>query len=353
MKSIRENVFETNSSSMHTLTVACKLKNKELYKSYLEKELERWKKEDGTYDIKIKCTEHSVDDDKRFDIRRYIPHFSVNDKMLYLLATIIQHYQQGVTTPPYDKSKYQLPWWKNTWNKRYQECKKAGKEPKPTEEEIAAYKAVVELMHRTYLDELKKYNKKNRAFNIKNYNNFREKIEHVESNIKSTIIYYLYGRDENFSYEAYKDKVKVTFEYGGRVVQGKSNAFIPSYSDEENDYFSTGCYGNEEFYGAVCGHYGEVGEWVCNPYSAVLAGSDEQDEEDSFAQEQEALRCINESFENGYNDYSDRIDEINRWIEEGYYSDDSGSLEDVRKTIEKMKNAKRVNDGKVIYPIGG
>lgn len=344
MISIRESVFETNSSSMHTLTVACKLKNKELYKKYLEKELERWKQPDGTYDIKIKCTENSVDGDNRFDIRRYIPHFSVNDKMLYLLATIIQHYCKGVTQVPYDRSEFVTPWWKNHFSKEFQELKKEkGKnaKPKPTKEDIEEHEAKVKEEHDKYLLEMKKYNKKYGEFNTENFKRFVEKIHSVEESISSQVAEYLFGDWKE------KDKVNVTLEYGGVDI------CVPKYSDDKDDYFSTGCYGNEEFYEAVCGHYGEVGEWVCNPYSAVLAGSDEQDEEDSFDQEQEALRCINESFENGYKDYSDRIDEINNWIEEGYYTEDSESLEDARKAIEKMKDAKRVNDGKVIYPIGG
>ena len=344
MISIREDVFETNSSSMHTLTVACKLKNKELYKKYLEKELERWRQPDGTYDIKIKCTENSVDGDNRFDIRHYIPHFSVNDKMLYLLATIIQHYCKGVTQVPYDKSEFITPWWKNYFSKKFQELKKReGKDakPKPTKEDIEEHEAKVKEEHDKYLLEMKKYNKKYGEFNTENFKRFVEKIRSVEESISSQIAEYLFGDWKE------KDKVNVTLEYGGVDI------CVPKYSDDKDDYFSTGCYGNEEFYEAVCGHYGEVGEWVCNPYSAVLAGSDEQDEEDSFDQEQEALRCINESFENGYKDYSDRIDEINNWIEEGYYTEDSESLEDARKAIEKMKDAKRVNDGKVIYPIGG
>lgn len=344
MISIRESVFETNSSSMHTLTVACKLKNKELYKKYLEKELERWKQPDGTYDIKIECTENSVDDDKRFDIRHYIPHFSVNDKMLYLLATIIQHYWKGVTQVPYDKSEFITPWWKNHFSKKFQDLKKKeGKnvKPKPSEEDIKEHEAAVKEAHEKYLQEMKDYHNKYGSFNTENFTRFEEKIHSVEESISNQIAMYLFGDWKE------KSKVKVTFNYGGKDIN------VPEYTDNKKDYFSTGCYGNEEFYEAVCGHYGEAGEWVCNPYSAVLAGSDEQDEEDSFDQEQEALRCISESFENGYNDYSDCIDEINNWIEEGYYSDDSESLEDARKTIEKMKNAKRVNDGKVIYPIGG
>lgn len=229
----------------------------------------------------------------------------------------------------------------NHSSKKFQDLKKKeGKnvKPKPSEEDIKEHEAAVKEAHEKYLQEMKDYHNKYGSFNTKNFTRFEEEIRSVEESISSQIVMYLFGDWKEES------KVKVAFNYGGKDIN------IPEYTDNKKDYFSTGCYDNEEFYEAVCGHYGEAGEWVCNPYSAVLAGSDEQNEEDSFDQEQEALRCINESFENGYNDYSDCIDKINNWIEEGYYSE---GLEDVRKTIEKMKNAKRVNDGKVIYPIGG
>lgn len=92
-----------------------------------------------------------------------------------------------------------------------------------------------------------------------------------------------------------------------------------------DDWFSTGCYGNEEFYAAVCASTWNLSAWILNPYSAILAGGDEQDESDSLAQVNEAKRLLDESWEK-------------------YKANCRGSEDDSDLIL---------NSGKAIWPIGG
>jgi len=93
----------------------------------------------------------------------------------------------------------------------------------------------------------------------------------------------------------------------------------------DDDWFSTGCYGNEEFYAAVCASAWNLSAWILNPYSAILAGGDEQDESDSLAQVNEAKRLLDESWEK--------------------YKANCNPNEEDRHLI--------LNPGKNIWPIGG
>ena len=331
MKSIRLNTFETNSSSLHAITFACKLKNKELYKEYVEKELKRWLQPDGTYLIEIECSEDSVDDGQRFDIRRYIPHFSINDKLVYLLATVIQHFGSEMVYPPYDPSKYVTGWWENKYSKNVKEGKV------PTKEEIDEVAKKKAEKHEEYLKDYDKWLKENAARNEEALKDFKEKIERMQSYIASELNYVLFGN--------YQDpKVRLIFKYSTKDG-------VINYTSNDSDYFSTGCYGNEEFYSAV---NRDPGSWIVNPYSAVLAGSDEQSSLDYYLQEQKAKECLEESYKNGYSTYDE--EEI-EYIEDDIRSKEGSEKDrkDVEKVLEEIKSGKikKPNEGKIIYPIGG
>ena len=316
---------------MHTITIACNLKNKELYKEYVKKELKRWLQPDGTYLIEIECNENSVDNDLRFDIRHYIPHFSINDKLIYLLATTIQHFGNEMVYPPYDPSKYITGWWEN----KYSKAVKEGKVPTKKEiKEVAKKKAK---KHKEYLKDYNKWLKENAVANEKALKNFKEKIERMQTNIATELNYNLFN--------SYKDlKVRVIFKYSTKDG-------VVNYTSNDSDYFSTGCYDNEEFYSAVNRY---PGDWIVNPYSAILAGSDEQSSLDSYLQDQKAKECLEVSYKNGYSTYD--ADEI-EYIEEDIHSKE-GSEKDreaVLEVLEKIKNGeiRKPNEGRLIYPIGG
>ena len=92
MKIIRRGVFETNSSSMHALTVPEDLYDSwQLIHDYVSKDLERFKVGENSYNIVFDVNDNNMDGED-FSIRRYIPHYSVVDKAFYAIATIAQHY---------------------------------------------------------------------------------------------------------------------------------------------------------------------------------------------------------------------------------------------------------------------
>ena len=278
MKSIRENVFESNSSSMHSITVATSLKDQKLYKDYVCKELERFKQQDGSYKVVVECKEKNLDKD--FAIRRYIPHYSINDKLIYLLATYIQHYSGLCEYPPisYDK--------------------KAD----------------------TYQDELENYLKLNLARNTRIAKSFESEIKELEDYLGHRFKCYL-GEDS---------KISVKFKYS----IDKEKQYI-RYFSSKSEYFSTGCYGNEEFFHSLR-YVTDAVEWICNPYSAILAGTDEASDEDMIKQEQDSKRLIEEAFEHSYKTYED--------IKDYEYFEDID---------EKILKQTRLNQGKVIWPLGG
>lgn len=334
MISIRENVFETNSSSMHTLTVACPLKNKELYKKYVKEELSRWyDPATDSYNITIECHENAVDGDLRFDIRRYIPHFSINDKLLYALATIIQHHGANFVYPPYDASEYVTGWWENKYSKGVKEGRV------PTKKEIREVIKKKNKKHKEYLKQYSKWLKANKTANEEAMKNFVKDIKKIQDSIESALNFALFD-----SYDPLK--VHLTFKYD------TSNGVV-NYNSYKLDCFSTGCYGNEEFYHAVLSSW-DVGEWVKNPYSGILAGSDEQSTLDYLLQEQKAKECLEEAYKNGYSQYDDEdIEYLEDEIDDKHFSKEEREAN--KKLFEKVKagKIKKPNTGKLIFPLGG
>lgn len=299
MVSIRENTFETNSSSMHCLTVACPLNDPNLYKDYLLKGLERWGNPEDGYKIEIVCDENNLDAGD-FSIRSYIPHFSINDKLMYALATVMQHYMQDMQFPPYK------PW--NLKNLSQEEQQEYFKKKK-------AWKA--------------KYSESNNKI-IKS---FEEKIHSIEDSLKFYIANKL-GLIE--------EKVQVKLKYCKEDSQ-----LTYTY---DSTYFSTGCYGNEEFYFTLTNSYNSFAEWICNPYSAVLAGSDEQDTWETCLQDLEAKHCIEEA-EKHKELYTDK-EELLEDLESERNSDNSGIIDGLIGKLKNMESFEPIQS-KVIYPLGG
>lgn len=299
MISIREDVFETNSSSMHCLTVACPLDDQELYKNYLIKELERWKTPNG-YDIKVECDENKMDDGD-FAIRAYIPHFTINDKLMYVMATIVQHYWKEIKYPPY-----------KNWN--FENL---------TKEEQDSYWA-----------ERKEWEKHIPA-NLEVVQRFKESWEQFEDSLRFKIANILKLQEEDVKVQL---KIRTTKE--GLI-----------YFNDKEEWFSTGCYGNEEFYHSIFDRWVGPAEWIVNPYSAVLAGSDEQDTLDTMLQNKEAMRCMDESYAHAKT--YETVEETIGYLEDERRAENTEKIDTIIQELKAGKKYFTPNSSKLVWPIGG
>ena len=88
MISVRRGVFETNSSSMHAITVPVVIK---YTKEQLLKELERFKVDEKKYVINVWCKDECIDKSS-FTRRAYVCHDSLNDKLIYMWGTILERH---------------------------------------------------------------------------------------------------------------------------------------------------------------------------------------------------------------------------------------------------------------------
>ena len=319
--SIREGVFETNSSSMHALVVAAPLKDWKEYHKYVLKECERWKKEDGSYYIEVECNDVYLDD-APFSVRRYVPHKTLNDKFIYLYGTVLEHFfTDRMNTIPYDKSKWIHP----------ENAKDEKKKIELTEEKAKRYSE--------YVEELKKYENELAPENDKLIEEFQEYLTILKDSVEWVISYFLKEKEEIEE----GPKVEIEFKYYIK------NHYLNETANED-DWFSLGCYDHEEFYAAVCRKPRDgrprAGEWLCNPYSCVLAGSDEEDDDEKMEQETEARRCIENAFNQSYKYFAEKDATVPDWV----YEEDK---KEYAKCLKKQKKTLHVNEGKVIWPVGG
>lgn len=349
MKTIRVNTFETNSSSQHVLTVANKLNDWHLYADYVKKELERFKQEDGSYKIVLDVKEENMDDES-FELRRFIPHTSFIDKAFYLLGTIHEYFFGLVSQ--LGKIPYDSVWYKD-WAKR-------AKDP----EKKAKYEAQYKEAHEKYEAERFEYFKKYAPGNLSVLKTFNAAIRELEEQLEWNLGEYLCERPQ--------DKEETFEDY--RKIFPKVEVEIKTYNDlylnipyitKDND-FGLGCYDNKEFYFAVGRDQWESVQWLINPYSAVLAGSDEMSTLEQYQQEKEAERLLTEAwdhasyYDNHWPDLTD--EEIEEEVEEHCYTwDDSKRAqarlkkekEDFRKFLKENKGKPKMPRGKMIWPVGG
>ena len=166
---------------------------------------------------------------------------------------------------------------------------------------------------------------------------------------------------------------KETFE-DYRKIFPKVEVEIKTYNDlylnipyikKDND-FGLGCYDNKEFYFAVGRDQWESVQWLINPYSVVLAGSDEMSTLEQYQQEKEAERLLTEAwdhasyYDNHWPDLTD--EEIEEEVEEHCYTwDDSKKAqarlkkekEVFRKFLKENRGKPKMPRGKMIWPVGG
>lgn len=349
MKSIRINCFETNSSSQHVLTLANKLNDWNLYANYVKKELERFKQEDGSYKIVLDVKEENMDDES-FELRRFIPHTSFIDKAFYLIGTIHEYFFGLVSQ--LGKIPYDSTWYKN-WAKQEKDPEKKAK-----------YEAQYKEAHEKYEAERFEYFKKYAPGNLSVLKTFNAAIRELEEQLEWNLGEYLCERPQ--------DKEETFEDY--RKIFPKVEVEIKTYNDlylnipyitKDND-FGLGCYDNKEFYFAVGRDQWESVQWLINPYSAVLAGSDEMSTLEQYQQEKEAERLLTEAWDHAsYYDshWPDLTDEeIEEEVEEHCYTwDDSKRAqaelkvekEEFRKFLKENRGKPKMPRGKMIWPIGG
>lgn len=264
MTTIRKDVFETNSSSMHAITVCAYSKDNE----YVRKELKRWEMADGSYNINIVLDAKNVDKCD-FTVRSYVKHDSINDKLMYLFATIIQHYNAKLNAYHYSDTTSEK--YKN-WN-------------------IQIIRDTNKQVHEQFIDEI---------------NGLEHSLKYHFENITG-------------------QNVNVKFNY----IINKDTDMIEYLTDDDKDgcdWFSTGCYGNEEFYYAV---ENKMAYWIMCPFNQILAGGDEMDNEDYVKQRKKAKKLLKQSWK----------------AYKKYHSTEWGDDEVDPDLI--------FNFGKVIFPIGG
>lgn len=355
MKIIRRGVFETNSSSLHALTVPEDLYDSwQLIHDYVSKDLERFRVGENSYNIVFDVNDNNMDGED-FSIRRYIPHYSVVDKAFYAIATIAQHYGSLlVENMPYDSSTYEYKWAKNEKDpeKKQQLIKKADE------------------AHAKFLVAREEYIKAHGAENKEVLEDFKKDIKDLEEQLAYRFREYLNSRPRREDPDGWEDwddyinscpDVKVTIKY---YVPDEEMGLFTIVG--EDDDFNTGCYDNEEFYYAVCRDEYRLSNWLSNPFAAVLAGSDEQGLLDYYKQEEEADRLLEEAWEHvspresTYPDLSD--EEIEKEVEDNCYTwDDSPMAQallkeeknELREFLKSHRGKKKPVHGKIIWPIGG
>lgn len=356
MKTIRRNVFETNSSSMHAITVPQEITDWNILHEYAVKELSKFKVGVNKYVINLDVNDDNLEGEN-FSIRRYIPHYSFIDKAFYAIATIAQHYASMIAkNAPYDSSPYKMKW--------------AEEEKDPKKKEV--YFKEAEFAHATYLkkreDYIKKYSESNKVVLEK----FEDAIKCLEDQMAHNLREYLNNRpqredpDDWRKNEPWEEYMNSCPEVEVHIKYYKDTELNNFYITKDDDYFSTGCYDNEEFYYSVCRDSFRTVKWLVNPYAAVLAGSDEQGILDSYKQEEEANRLLEEAwkhapkYETSYEDLTD--EEIEQEIEEHCYTwDDSPRAQaqlkeekaELRAFLKSHRGKKKPVRGNIIWPIGG
>ena len=357
MKTIRKNVFESNSSSMHAVTVPVEIKNWQVIHDYVVKNLERFKISKNKYEIVFDVKTENMDGED-FSIRRYIPHYSIVDKAFYVIATIVQHYGLLLgKNEPYDSSVYKTEWARKEKDKKEKE--RLLNEAKKAHEEYLVEKA----------EYVKKYGEANKVVLDKFVNEIRD----LESQLTDTFKMYLCDRprrideDDWQKSESYNDYIKKVSPEVNVSIKYDVDDEMNTFCINKDDYgFSTGCYDNEEFYYAVCRNEYTASDWLVNPFAAILAGSDEQGMLDSYKQEEDANRLLEEAwelapdYESKYPDLTD--EEIEEEVNEHCYTwDDSPRAQallkdeknELREFLKSHRGKKKRVQGNIIWPIGG
>ena len=291
MIKIRKNVFETNSSSMHAITVPAHHGfSKEYIKNKLLKELERYKVSDNKYVIDIWCKDENVDKSS-FTRRAYVCHNSLNDKLIYMLGTLLEHHTKRIEYPSF---RYSYKYAKSIFKKT-----------------LYKFLNFFEFLHWRSI-----WFKPNKIECEK----IKKRISDYEKWITERICDII-GDDYS---------VEVHLNY----LINKKYYTINYNTLDGLDWFSLGCYGNEELYYKVFESSWTCCDWLINPYAMILAGSDEMSDREREFQRRKSKKLLKDSFKRWFKTLdNDEKEEL----KEDYGEDFDNYLE----------------YGSIIYPVGG
>lgn len=300
MVQIRLGIFETNSSNMHCVVIPADVRNED----YVLKGIERWKTEKGDYEIIVDLDEGLLEE-APFSARRYVPHYALIDKLLYAYAVMIQHYQDMQRSAP-------------GCHKPYNKAKDPGEE-------------LLNDKQRNRESEMQlTFDKLYKPRNYLAYMDFVREVTRFEKDFASSILWYCPSLK--------KAGVKVTVECKYYVDTETYEIHYHHPKEESRKYFSTGCWGNEEVYAALTVDY-SYSDFILMPHSAILASTDEGDDEEYEIQKRDAARIIDEGYKMYLNHLKEEYDKAIHT--QGSYPEDF---------IDRTYG---LNPGKVIWPLGG
>lgn len=302
MKTIRQNVFETNSSSMHAITVPAFLNTT---KQEIEEMLEPYKTKDGYY-IEVELDEDRMKGDP-FNCRHNELHDNFMDKFLYAYGTMLEY-----------------------WNRKLFNY-----------DDYISYRG----MSREEAEERK--NKDFTEFKAKANEYYVKVFENYLTSLTKSLEEYLYQQltgeylyKYNPETEEYDKLANFDIKFVYDIVYKEANGlkfpdYIAGYKDKSDyHYFSLGCYDNIEFFHKVVNSSWDLGHWLLNKDAKIYASSDECDNDEFFYQ---AHKDIKDNFNKFVKRMKKRLDDK-----------DEPFKEDIEYELKFP-----VNKGVVIYPLGG
>lgn len=302
MKTIRQNVFETNSSSMHAITIPAFFNTT---KQEIQEILAPYKTENG-YTIEVELNEDLMEGDM-FCCRHNELHSNFMDKLLYAYGTMLEYWNRRLFR--YDDYLYYR-----------------GMSADETKEK--KYK------------EFSEFKAKSNEFYVKE---FESKLASLTEDLEDCLYKeltgeYLYKYNPETGNHDKLDNFTIKFVYDIKYteVDGlKFPEYIEGYKDKDKyHYFSLGCYDNIEFYHKVAKSSYTLAPWLLNKDAKIYASSDECDNDEFFYQ---AHKDIDDNYKNYLDKMKKRLEDENEPFKE-----------DIEEEL-----AFPVNTGCVIYPIGG
>lgn len=302
MKTIRQNVFETNSSSMHAITVPAFFNTT---RQEIQEILAPYKTENGYY-IKVELDEKLMEGDP-FCFRHNELHSNFMDKLLYAYGTMLEYWNRKLFRYD-DYIGYRGMSFEEAKEKKYKEFSEF--KAKANEYYIERFESILADLTKSLEDVL--YKKLTGDYLYK-YNSETKEYDKLGS------------FDIEFIYD---------IEY--KEVDGlKFPEYIVGYKDKSDyHYFSLGCYDNIEFYHKVVNSSYTLGDWLLNKDAKIYASSDECDNDEFFYQ---AHKDIDDNYKN-------YLDKMKKRLEDK----DEPFKEDIEEDLRFP-----VNTGCVVYPIGG
>lgn len=302
MRTIRQNVFETNSSSMHAITVPAFLNTT---KQEIEEMLEPYKTKDGYY-IEVELDEAKMAG-TMFSCRHNELHDNFMDKFMYAYGTMLEY-----------------------WNRKLFRY-----------DDYIEYRGIpAEEVKEKQRKDFAEFKAKSNEYYVKQ---FETKLASLTAGLEEDLYNQLTGEwlyKYNIETQEH-DKlanfdIKFIYEIEYKEVDGlKFPEHITGWKDKSPyHFFSLGCYDNIEFYHKVAASSYTLGSWLLNKDAKIYASSDECDNDEFFYQ---AHKDIKDNFKNFVKRMKKRLDDK-----------DEPFKEDIEDELKYP-----VNTGVVVYPLGG